>query len=582
MSVIKIIKKFKSILSSHQKLRIFQLAILMIIGGLLETCSVSLMLPFMDVVMNPDKIMAKWYVKKICEVLNLHSTKDFIVFLAVILAILYIVKNGYLMFQYHIQSRFVYGNMFAMQRKLLETIIRRPYEYFLELNSGEIMRIVNTDTVNAFSLLMTMLSLFTELVVSLMLVASIFIMTPVLTVSIAVLLIALVLIINFFIKPVLRQAGVDLQNSSAGMNKWLLQSVQGIKELKVMNREEFFENNYNAYGQMYIRSLRWNQTLSQFPRFLIEGICMAAMFIAVAVLIYNGTELETVIPILTAVAMAAIRLLPSVNRISSALAQVTYNEPMLDKMIENLEDMEKVEKIMPEDSMEAETSVGVLKKQLEFEDISYHYPNTGEDVLTDSSMKIYKGESIGIVGASGAGKTTAVDIILGLLQPQKGKVKTDGVDIRLDLQGWLGQIGYIPQMIFMLDDTIRANVAFGEPEDAVSEDDVWRSLKEAALDDFVRSLPDGLDTEIGERGMRLSGGQKQRIGIARALYRNPEILIFDEATSALDNDTESAIMESINNLQGKKTMIIIAHRLSTIESCDHVFRVENRGIVMEK
>lgn len=582
MSIIKIIKKFKSILSSHQKFRIFQLAILMIIGGLLETCSVSLMLPFMDVVMNPDKVMAKWYVKKICVVLNLHSAKDFIVFLAVILAVLYIIKNGYLIFQYHIQSRFVYGNMFAMQRKLLESIIRRPYEYFLELNSGEIMRIVNTDTVNAFSLLMTLLSLFTELVVSLMLVASIFIMTPVLTVSIAVLLIVLVLIINFFIKPVLRKAGEDLQKSSAGMNKWLLQSVQGIKELKVMNREKFFENNYNVYGQSYIRSLRWNQTLSQLPRFLIEGISMAAMFIAVAVLIYNGTELETVIPVLTAVAMAAIRLLPSVNRISLALTQVTYNEPMLDKMVENLEGMENDEKIVPGDYVEAETSVGILKKQLEFENVSYHYPNAEEDVLTDSSMKIYKGESIGIVGVSGAGKTTAVDIILGLLQPQKGKVKIDGVDIRLDLRGWLRQVGYIPQMIFMLDDTIRANVVFGEPEDIVSEDDVWRSLKEAALDEFVRSLPDGLDTEIGERGMRLSGGQKQRIGIARALYRNPEILIFDEATSALDNDTESAIMESINNLQGKKTMIIIAHRLSTIESCAHVFRVENRAIVRER
>ncbi len=201
-------------------------------------------------------------------------------------------------------------------------------------------------------------------------------------------------------------------------------------------------------------------------------------------------------------------------------------------------------------------------------------------MLDGASMEVKKGQSVGIVGTTGSGKTTSVDILLGLLVPQEGQVLVDGVDIRDDMAGWFEQIGYIPQEIFMLDDTIRANIAFGEEN--VSDEDVWRALEEAALEDFVRILPDGLDTEIGERGMRLSGGQKQRIGIARALYHDPDVLFFDEATSALDNETETAIMESVNSLQGRKTMVIIAHRLTTIENCDVVYRVDGGKIVKER
>ena len=224
--------------------------------------------------------------------------------------------------------------------------------------------------------------------------------------------------------------------------------------------------------------------------------------------------------------------------------------------------------------------------------MSYHYPDSDStrNVLNDVSFSINKGESVGIIGPSGAGKTTTVDILLGLLKPQKGRVTIDGSDISLDMKDWLDQIGYIPQSIFMLDGTIRENVAFGvtgsdkKSDSSIYDIDarVWKALDDASLADFARSLPDGLDTEIGERGVRLSGGQRQRIGIARALYYDPQILVFDEATSALDNETESAIMESINHLQGEKTMIIIAHRLTTIENCDKVYKVEGGKITRER
>ena len=562
-------------------MRIVQLGVLMVIGGFLETCSVSLILPFMDAVMEPKQAMETWYAQLFCRIFGLQIPQTYLMFLAIALATLYVVKNVYLIMEYNIQYRFVYGNMFALQERLLDTFIHRPYEYFLHVSSGDVIQIIRSDTVAAFNLLVVLLSLFTELVVSIMLTITIFVITPVVTLCIAALLLAIMFFIFAVLKPTLRRMAVSQRESAAGMNKWLLQSIQGIKELKVMRKEDFFKESYNQYGKVYVRASRWNQTMGTLPRFIIEGLCMSAMFIVVAILIGSGTDLQSIIPMLTAVAMAAIRLLPSVNRISGALNNISYGEPMLDKVIENMRVLDE-KPVQIDAGKQHGVPVPKLRHMLCFERITYHYPSSEELVLSGASMTIHCGESVGVVGPSGAGKTTSVDIILGLLDPQDGRVLVDGVDIKNDLPAWLSQIGYIPQMIFMLDDTIRANVAFGVPKREIDDDQIWRVLREAALEEFVRSLPEGLDTQIGERGVRLSGGQRQRIGIARALYQNPEVLIFDEATSALDNDTESAIMESIHSLRGTKTMIIIAHRLTTIEACDHVYRVENGAIIRER
>ena len=290
------------------------------------------------------------------------------------------------------------------------------------------------------------------------------------------------------------------------------------------------------------------------------------------------------LPQLSAFAMAAVRLMPSVNRMSASLNSMSYQEPALDKMLEHLAVAEKWKSQQKASDVASSRMAGkiTLDQSAELSDITYSYPNTATPVLLHANMEIPVGKSIGVVGASGSGKTTAVDILLGLLELQNGSVLSDGANIQADYKGWLGHIGYIPQMIYMLDDTIRANVAFGVPEKAIDEDQVWRALEEAQLKDFVQSLPNGLDTTIGERGVRLSGGQRQRIGIARALYPDPELLIFDEATSALDNETEAAIMESINALHGRKTMVIIAHRLTTIKECDMVYRVEDGKIIREE
>lgn len=584
MQVLRVLKKFNVILSDRQKLQMTKIFVLMVVGGFLETFSVSLMLPFMNIVMNPEKTMDNQFVRNTCRLLGIQSAQSFLVVLAITLGAVFLIKNAFLLMEYNAQYRFVYGNMIDTQKMLLNNLIHKPYEFFLKIETGEIVRIINNDTTQTFFLLTILLQLFTELIVSGMIIITVVMIAPVITIFMAIILLLVVLVMNFILKPILRNMGKETQNGSAGMNKWLIQSIQGIKELKVLMKEDYFKDKFSKYGDRYVVSLRQYEVLSVTPRFVIEATSMCAMFAIVALLIYNGAALEKVVPVLTATAMAAIRLLPSVNRIISSLTNISYREPMLDKLIEHLEDINGTCNTFNEgqitEKLQKNSSIKDLQECVTFSSITYSYPGSHRAVLKEANMKIKKGQSVGIIGASGSGKTTAVDILLGLLRPEEGIVSVDGISILEDKKGFLNQVGYIPQSSFLLDDSIRANVTFGE-EDATDEE-VWSALEAASLSDFVRELPDGIYTQIGERGVRLSGGQKQRIGIARALFRNPSILVFDEATSALDNETEKSIMQSINHLKGKKTMIIIAHRLTTIENCDMVFKVENGKITQVK
>lgn len=595
--MLRIIKKFSKILSRQQKHRVIIIGIMMVIGAALETIGVGLILPLVSVVMDPTLIETNKYARFVCELLDLNTTRTFLVVVIVALIFIYVFKNAYLFLEYYVQQRFICNNRFATQKQLMEIYLIRPYEYFLNAESGEIVRVITTDTTHTFQLLSTLLGFFTELCVSVALIIAIIVTDPFMACLIAAVLGGLMLVISKVLKPILKKAGLKYQQNAGKMNKWLLQSITGIKEVKVAKKEEYFLEQFAYYGKEAIESEKINGVLGHVPRLSIEAFGVGAILGVVGVLLFKGREIDTMLPQLTAFAMAAVRLMPSVNRITAALNTMAYQEPSLDKMVEHLAVAEKWERVMKtasnkedmvHDVVVVEKSAGqgrvniTLNQKIELADITYSYPNAETPVLSHANMVIPIGKSVGVVGTSGSGKTTAIDILLGLLPPQEGQVLADGVDIQEDYAGWLSHIGYIPQMIFMLDDTIRANVAFGLHGDEVKEEQVWKALEEAQLGDFVRSLPQGLDTTIGERGVRLSGGQRQRIGIARALYSDPELLIFDEATSALDNETEAAIMESINSLHGKKTMIIIAHRLQTIEECDMVYRVEEGQISRER
>ena len=582
--MISIIKKFGLILDQKQKKKIIVIVIMMAFGALLETLGVGLIMPLVSMVTDPDFMETNEYVRIVCKYLNIQSAKTFVLLMIGALVFIYIFKNLYLFLEYYVQWRFVCNNRFGTQQKLMQQYLYQSYEFYLNVQSGEIIRVINEDVLKTFTLLGNVLSFLTEMVISGALVITIVVADPLMAGLMAAVLGSVLLVINRIMKPVLKNAGVRNQKSVAKSNQWMMQSISGIKEVKVSRSEKFFLEQFSLYGKRANDAEKVNNVLSNVPRLSIETFGICSMLTVLAVLMCMGREINTMLPQLTAFAMAAVRLLPSVNRMSTALNSMAYYEPSLDKMIENLRGGNDPQSIGAYNVIaeRRDGNIGIsIHDRIELSDITYHYPNGERPVLENANMVIHVGQSVGIVGASGSGKTTAIDILLGILQPQAGCVKVDGCDIQENYDGWLRQLSYIPQAIFMLDDTIRANVAFGVAEENIDDDQVWNALEEAQLREFVQSLPEGLDTSIGERGVRLSGGQRQRIGIARALYSDPQLLIFDEATSALDNETEAAIMESINALHGKKTMIIIAHRLTTIQECDVVYRVENGRIYKE-
>lgn len=574
--MIRVLKKFYKLLNRRQKNRAVILFFMMLIGACFEVLGVSMMLPLVTAVMNPDIIKENELCAWICQIFHLTDHVSFVIWCIAALVIIYVVKAAYLTFEYSIQYRFVFNNRFMTQTRLLEAYLRRPYEYFLSAQSGEIIRIVQEDTNNSFYMLTVILGFLTEVVVTTAVIFAIFVINPFMTFCVAAMLLLLMLALTKGLRPLLCREGLVYQETYAATNKWLLQSISGIKEIKVTQTEEFFLNNFIKYGHKMVNAARWNSTLQNIPRNLIELVSVCSMMIVLGIMISMGAEMKSLIPSLSAFVMAAVKLLPSANRIMTAVNQVTFYEPALDKMLENLDVLEEkgIEK-------QGRTPVLQLEKEICLSGITYMYPSGEKKIFEDTWLTIPVGYSIGIIGASGAGKTTVVDILLGLLKPQAGQILADGVDVYTNMRGWLAHIGYIPQMIFMLDDTIRENVVFGHETDGQTDAAVWSALEEAQLADFVRKLPKGLDTTIGERGVRLSGGQRQRIGIARALFTNPDVLVFDEATSALDNETEEAIMQAIHSMHGKKTMIIIAHRLTTIEGCDEVYRVGNGKLIKE-
>lgn len=585
--MIRVFKKFYQLLNKHQRSRVVILFFMMLIGAGFEVLGVSMMLPLVTAVMNPEIITENRFCAWICGVFGIKNHVDFVIWCIIALVIIFIVKAVYLTFEYSIQYRFVYNNRFITQSRLLEVYLHRPYEYFLSAQSGEIVRIVQEDASNAFDMLTVVLSFATEAVVSSAIVVAIFVINPFMTVFVAVSLLLLMIIISRGLRPLLRREGETYQKTYAATNKWLLQSISGIKEVKVTRTESFFLHNFVKYGQKMVNAARWNSTLQNVPRNLIELVSVCSMMAVLGIMIATGHEMDSLLPSLSAFVMAAVKLLPSANRMVASVTQVTFYEPALNNMLNNLADLE--EKVM--DNRDAVDELP-LTREIRLSGIDYTYPAGERKIFNHADLVIPVGSSVGMIGASGAGKTTAVDILLGILRPQAGQVLADGTDVSTNIRGWLSHIGYIPQMIFMLDDTIRANIVFGhvgigsEKEEKPysgmdAEDAVWAALEEAQLADFVKTLPKGIDTAIGERGVRLSGGQRQRIGIARALYANPDVLVFDEATSALDNETEEAIMQSINALHGKKTMIIIAHRLTTIEDCDIIYRAGNGKLVRE-
>ena len=559
-SLMEIIRKLNYMLTKGQKRTGVIIMLMIAFGSFVDMLGVSAILPFIEAILTPDEIAKKWYVKPIIQVFHPSSMEKLTIIIGIGIIFIYIFKNAYLYVSVMIQTVYRSKIQKKLSTRMLCAYLKRPYEYYTNTNTAEMLRGMGIDVIGVYNLLDNLFRFCGEFLTA-VLIAVYIVKTDVFMASCIIIIAGCCfMVITLGLKKKTKQLGEQKRETEMIRNNWALQSIMGFKEIKVTQSAEHFIEGYdNAYEKQRIAEVR-NEYIINLPEKLIEAVCISVLLGIICIKIAMGTDMVSFVPKLAVFAVAAFRLLPSISRMTRYMNGVIYNNAFLQNVYNNLVEI---------------TDGGNLQfnKELEISHIFWNYTGTEKEILSDLSFTIKKGEAIGLVGASGAGKTTLADIILGLLKPRKGNVYADGMDVYSCPKQWSKIIGYVPQSIFLANDTLRNNVAFGYDEKEIDDEKIWKVLKEAQLDDFVAGLPQKLDTQVGERGIKFSGGQRQRIAIARALYNNPSIVVLDEATSALDNETERAVMEAIEALQGYKTLIIVAHRLTTIKQCDKVYEV---------
>ena len=578
----KLIKQLSYLFSVKQRWQYAGLFLLQLVETCLDFFGISLILPFVNVLVNPEGLQSSIWFRIADAILGKADTKSVLLFIVFLLMGIYIFKNLFSLFLMNLRIKFVNTNQVKMSTRMITCYMHKPYTFHLQRNTAEIIRNINGDVNGAFSVISTIFTLVADVLIVASLAVYLFAVDVALTLGVIIALAVCSALYFLVVRVKIRTTGQENRKVSAKRYKAIHHALGGIKEVKIMGRESYFSRVYGDVGQEAVQLHRRYSILSAIPAKLLETLCMCTILGVLGFKILMGADMAAVVPGLSAFAVAAIKLMPKANGINSCINSITYHLPSLDALCEDLKESEQEEAArlaaMEEKRRNNHRISFGEEKDIFIRNVTFTYPNKTAPVLEHVDLTIRHGQSIGIIGATGAGKTTLVDLILGLLTPDSGSICYGEQDIQLDYSGWLEHIGYIPQNIYMVDDTIRKNIALGVEDDAIDEDAVWRALENAQLADFVRSLDEGLDTVIGERGIRISGGQRQRIGIARALYYDPEILFFDEATSSLDNETEAAVMESINALGSQKTMIIVAHRLTTLRGCDKIYKVENTGV----
>lgn len=573
------IRQLNFIFNKKQKLKILFLVVIITIGAVIELAGVTAIIPFIEVAVNPEGVANNKYLSGIYEYIGMSSTSQFLAWIAIALGIIYIVKNAYLTLMNYCIYRFTYNNQRELANRMLRGYTELPYTFFLETNSTVLMRNIEKDTFTLYDTVLAMMMLLSEGLVMLLLIIYLGMTDITITIGVGVILAVFLIFYVKVFSQSLQKKGQQDRDAKAGMSKWMLQTFGGIKEIKILEREEFFYHEFDKDCKNYSSNHRVYQVLSYIPKPIMETVCIAGIMGIVAFqLLTNPHAQGTLVTTLSVFAVAAFRLLPSFNRASGYISRIMFNKSSAMGVYKDLKIIENVEKEIYD--ARSDVSLNTFQNEIAINHICFKYPNTESNVLTDVSFKIPKNKSVAFIGPSGAGKTTMADIILGVLKSQSGSITVDGVDTALDESGWHRMLGYIPQTIYLTDDTIRRNIAFGVMEEEIDENRLTEALVGAQLKDFVDTLECGVETIVGESGVRLSGGQRQRIGIARALYNNPEVLVLDEATSALDGETESAVMSAIDHFAGSKTLIIIAHRLTTIRNCDIVYEVK-QGTISE-
>ena len=575
------IQKLREILTRREKLQVGILLFAIIAMAFSQAVGVASVLPFISLVMDPNMVFDNQYLNWAYETFNFVSVNRFIVFVGVAMFCIIILANTISAFATWLKLRFAWMNNHRLSRRLLEKYLSMPYAYFLNQNSADLSKNVLAE-VNQLTnqYLIPLLTIITNAMVA------VFILLMLLWVDVIISLIVLLFLggayaaIFWRVNKNLKYRG-DLRMQANKMRfKAVNEAFGGIKEIKVLNREPYFLDDYSRESYKHARLMSWNAVIGQVPRFALEAIAFGGIIIFVLVLLLTREDARQVIPLASLFAFAGYRLMPALQQIFTSFTQMQFNTAVLDRIYNDF--VHREIGTLPDTFYRGKDAEKLsFTKGITLSNVSYNYPNTEYPVIKDINLVIKRNTSVAFVGSTGAGKTTLVDIILGLLPPQQGKILID--DLPLDSSNiikWQRNIGYVPQHIYLSDDTVARNIAFGVPDNKIDQEALESAARIANIQDFIlNELPQGYDTLVGERGIRLSGGQRQRIGIARALYHDPEMLVFDEATSALDGVTEEMVLEAMDNAAKLKTLIVIAHRLTTVKNCDMVYLLDRGKIV---
>lgn len=563
--------KYSYILTKSQKRWGFIVAVMTICGAICETLGVSVILPLVQVMISPEQLKKNKKIDYLVQIMGLDTDAKLIWGVGICVILVYILKNAFLMLLSYVRVKYACKVQKELSVEMMDTYMKRGYVFFLNAGTGELMRGILSSITNTYSGLYQAFRALAEALTIIFICIYIMLSDVIMAINVVLLAGVCLLVVVLGCQKWVKKCGQLHYKYGALINQTLIQTFQSIKEIFVLKRQKYFLNTYKEQYEKQQEAYVGQTVAAESPAYFIEGICVCGLIITVCIKAISTENASILVPQLAAFAVAAFRILPSLGRISNNINLFLFCIPGIEDTYNNFRQVRENErKIKHETSKEVEKFSDVLI----VDKVEWKYPDTEKKVLDGISIEVHKGQAIALVGKSGSGKTTLADIILGLLVPQKGCVKIDGIDVS-ELKNDNMIVGFVPQNINLLDDTVRRNVAFGMRDEEIDDNMVWKALDQAQLKALIVESEEGLNTKIGERGIKFSGGQKQRFAIARALYYNPDILILDEATSALDIDTENAVMEAINSLHGQKTLIIIAHRLSTIKNCDVIYEIIN-------
>ena len=573
------LKSFLFLLKNHERKQALFLLGMILLMAFLDMIGVASILPFMAVLSNPDVIETNNFLNSLFQASNvfgINNYNEFLFFLGILVFILLVVSLSVRALTTYIQLRFVQMLEYSVTKRLIEGYLHQPYSWFLNRHSADIGKNVLSEVSVVIRGIKYIFEIIAKSLVTIAIISLLFLVNPKLTFVVGILLGGIYIIIFYFIKNYLRKIGKKRLENNELRFKAIIDGFGAAKEVKFGGLENNYVERYAKPTYIFARTQASSGIISQIPRFILEAVAFGGVLLIILYMMLASGSFNTALPILSLYVFAGYRMLPSLQQIYLAFSQITFISPSLDKLIEDIKSLKPISKNQDESEL-------LFNKSISLKNIHYNYPNSSQSVLKNINITIPKKSTVGIIGTTGSGKTTTVDIILGLLEAQKGTLEVDEKIITTqNSRAWQRILGYVPQQIYLSDDTISANVAFGVKDEDISQEAVEKACKIAELHNFVvDELSDKYQTKIGERGVRLPGGQIQRIGIARALYHKPQVLVFDEATSALDNLTEQAVVDAINNLGEKVTIILIAHRLNTVKNCDRIFKIEKGQVISQ-